>query len=66
MKRIPGKLLGVLALLAGVGLAYFEVRDFEVAPDGWFWLFVALFLVILGVVELLTKKPVGDGGANGP
>ncbi|HZN65939.1 MAG TPA: hypothetical protein VFB66_11650 [Tepidisphaeraceae bacterium] len=64
-KQVPGKLLGVLAVLAGVGLAYFEVRDFEVPPDGWFWLFVALFLVILGVVELATKKPVGNGGANG-
>ena len=60
-----GKLLGVLATLAGLALAYFELRDREVARDGWFWLFVALFLIVLGVVELVTKKPVGNGGANG-
>lgn len=65
MKAPSGKLLGVLATLAGAGLAYFELRDGEVAADGWFWLFIALFLLVLGVVELASRKPAGNGGGDG-
>jgi hypothetical protein len=64
MKRVPGKLLGVLATLAGVGLCYFELRDGEVAGDAWFWLFVALFLLVLGIVELASRKASGNGGTH--
>ena len=66
MTIMRGNLLGVLATLGGLGLAYFELRDGEIRADGWFWLFVALFLFVLGVVELMSKKPSRNGGANGP
>jgi hypothetical protein len=51
----------VLALLAGVALAYFEIRRAGgVTADNAFWLLVAALIVVMSVIDLVQKRPGPD------
>ena len=55
----------VLALLAGVALAYFEVHKAGgVTPDNGFWLLIAGLIVVMSLVDLFQKRPGPDGGPD--
>jgi hypothetical protein len=48
----------VLAVLSGLVLIYFEYRaGMGITADNAFWLFVGALIVVLGIVDLLQKRP---------
>jgi hypothetical protein len=48
----------ILAVLSGLLLIFFEYRDARgITADNAFWLFVGALIVILGVIDLLQKRP---------
>lgn len=48
----------ILALLAGVALAYFEIhRAGGVTADNVFWILIAGLIVVMSVVDLAQKRP---------
>jgi membrane-bound metal-dependent hydrolase YbcI (DUF457 family) len=48
----------ILALLAGLLLIYFELRTAHgITADNAFWLFIAVFIVILAAIDLIQKRP---------
>lgn len=58
MKPIVRKFWPVLAVLAGLLLIFFEYRQAHgVTADNAFWLFVAALIVVLGVIDLIQKRP---------
>jgi hypothetical protein len=60
------RLWPVLALLAGVALAYFEIRRAGgVTADNGFWLLVAGLIVVLSLIDLFQKRP-DPSDSNGP
>jgi hypothetical protein len=48
-----------LAILVGFLLLYVEVRRLRTHSvwEEWFWLLVAVFIIALGLAELLFKTP---------
>ena len=62
MKRRPRKAFAVVALVAGTVLAFFEVRR-SVAlgrVDSWFWLLVAVLVIVFAAVEFLPGRRSDD------
>jgi hypothetical protein len=58
------RLWPVLALAAGILLAYFEIhRAGGVTADNVFWLLVAGLIVVMSLIDLVQKRPgpPGDG-----
>ncbi len=50
----------VIALLAGVVLAFFEIRRVGgVTADNIFWVCVAGLIVLLALIDLFQKRPPG-------
>jgi len=48
----------VLALLAGVALAYFELRRAGgVTAENGFWLLIAALIVVMSLIDLFQKRP---------
>ena len=53
----------VLALLAGVALAYFELhRAGEVTAENGFWLLIAALIVVMSLIDLFQKPPPSNNG----
>ena len=47
-----------IAALAGVGLLVFELlRLNESGGEGWLWILVGAFMVILGLIGVLQRSP---------
>jgi hypothetical protein len=56
----------LLALLAGVALAYFEIhRAGGVTADNVFWLLIAGLIVVMSLIDLIQKRPEPPGGGPG-
>lgn len=53
------RIFASFALLFGLFLLFFEIRNFVLggAPGSWFWLLVALLMVTLGALEVFSKPP---------
>ena len=57
----------VIALLAGVVLAFFEIRRVGgVTADNVFWVVVAGLIVLLALIDLFQKRPPGSHPDAGP
>ena len=57
----------LLALAAGILLAYFEVhRAGGVTADNVFWLLIAGLIVVLSLIDLLQKRTGPPGGDREP
>ena len=56
-QRKPGRLFPALAVVAGGALAVFELRLIWEGARGevWFWLGIAVLMIVLGVFGLLDK-----------
>lgn len=55
------KFWSALALLAGAALIFFELRSARgVTGDNVFWLLVGGLIVVLGLIDLVQKRPA-DG-----
>jgi hypothetical protein len=52
----------VLAVAAGLLLIFFEYRlEGGITGDNAFWLFVGALVVVLGVIDLMQKRPEKGG-----
>jgi hypothetical protein len=61
------RLWPVLALLAGVLLAYFEIhRAGGVTADNVFWVLIAGLIVVMSLIDLFQKRPGPPGGDEEP
>lgn len=59
-KRKPRRLYAVAAAVGGFALLVFELRRLhETGPEGWFWLFVAALMIVLGLVGALDRDSNG-------
>lgn len=57
----------ILALLAGVALAYFELRRAGgVTAENGFWLLIAALIVIMSLIDLFQKRPGPDDDTPPP
>jgi hypothetical protein len=55
----------VLALLAGVALAYFEIhRAGGVTAENGFWLLIAGLIVVMSLIDLFQKRPDSNDGSD--
>jgi uncharacterized membrane protein len=55
------KILALFSLLTGIALFIFEYRWIGQTESGepWFWVIVALLLIVLALIELLWPKAPG-------
>jgi hypothetical protein len=58
------KAFAAIAVVGGVALCVFEIRALARGgnPGAWFWLIVAVLMVVLGVLELVAPARPPDGG----
>jgi hypothetical protein len=55
----PRRIFAAVALLFGLFLLFFEIRNFvnDGASGSGFWLLVAVLMVILGALEVFSRTP---------
>lgn len=57
MKSIPRRIFGILAFAAGILLVMLEINSYRgVGAISWFWMFIAAFAIVLGLVDLIARS----------
>ena len=58
--RKPRRLYSAAATIGGLTLLVFELRRLhETGAEGWFWVFVAALMIVMGMIGLLQRDPDG-------
>jgi hypothetical protein len=59
VKRVPAKLVAVVAICAGLGVLAIEIRRFRSgeSTEIWLWGLIALGGIVFGGYELFAPKP---------
>jgi hypothetical protein len=56
-KRRSKRLFGAVGMAGGLTLLAFELFRFNNGAEGWFWMVVAVLMVLFGAAELFSKSP---------
>jgi len=62
-KKRPKRLYSAVAALGGVALLLFELRKWSTSsPEKWFWAFVAVLMIALGLFGVFQKDDDHEHG----
>ncbi len=61
-RKRPKRAYSLVATLGGVALLAFEINKWSTSsPEKWFWVLVAVLMIVLGVVGIVQRDEPASG-----